>query len=213
MKRAFILMGLFALLLAQSGSAKAFTAQDYMPNQTGNRWTYESYTAFWSDPSFSVEVVNEYGNWRLLESDGDFLELPNPAWWWMSPDSGEVYMWIGHYGVMFDFDTAVGDTFQADTIYGAPTWTYPEWEVISDDATITTHAGTFFDCLIIERTNPNTADTGVREVVFAPDVGVVRYTSATIVGPRTVELYSAIVNRERYPARRMVRWPRYGLTP
>ena len=64
-------------------------------------------------------------------------------------------------------------------------------ELASRGARVEVPAGNFDDALVIRYGATNCADAGIREEVFAPDIGLIRRTETTIAGPRTMALTEA----------------------
>ena len=186
------------LLFAAAGSAHAQLpprsralqirqAANYFPLTVGNSWTYtmEGRAASGSvtvDVTESVEAAGrEY--FRLegftprpalvrLDDQGRLLEF--------RPDSGNARLW-------YHFGAAEGTAWMSELPHpclGAA-------ELASRGARVEVPAGNFVDALVIRYGATNCADAGIREEVFAPNIGLLRRTETTIAGPRTMALTEA----------------------
>ena len=186
------------LLLAAAGSAHAQLpprsralqirqAANYFPLAVGNSWTYttEGRAASGSvtvDVTESVEAAGrEY--FRLegftpqpalvrLDDQGRLLEF--------RPDSGTARLW-------YHFGAAEGTAWMSELPHpclGAA-------ELASRGARVEVPAGNFDDALVIRYGATNCADAGIREEIFAPNIGLLRRTETTIAGPRSMALTQA----------------------
>lgn len=182
-------------------NAYALTAHDLWSTRLGNQWTYMIEGQINNGHEFDVEVTHFIGGWAYLDATDEFHGTGlGDRWWFMSHWSGNFWTW-NPPGFCVDrlFNLSVGkDNRFTSIIKGVPCLNKVVWTVTENKATHDTPVGTFKDCVIIDNTKPTCVDAGLTRMIFAPKVGLIEYSWATIAGSHTAKLVHAIVDGIEY---------------
>ncbi|MBI4614605.1 MAG: hypothetical protein HY720_13425 [Planctomycetes bacterium] len=183
-------------LAVLAGAASAQTAKDLWPiDQQGNTWTYEVAPPNGTPYKTDVKVVATSGGWSKIEG---FL---GTRWWWTSGQSGRVWTWdatAGKHVLAFDLRTRQGGTFKVN-VPGQSCLDGTTWTVKNSNLTVDTPVGTFEHCVYIVMTSPVCRAAPLGELVFAPNVGIVRYFwQSGNLGPDKWSVLYANVNGTEY---------------
>lgn len=137
------------------------------------------------------QIQTSSGGWRLWDEFAGFGSV------WVYTATGYDWFWLWNgttYQAVANLSGQVGSTTTIDVGLNQG-----QVRVAERGATLTTPAGTFSDVTRITLTT-SVADAGVTQVWFAKGVGVVKYETQSIAGPRAFTLASASVNGRAYPA-------------
>ncbi len=164
-------------------------ANEYVPWVKGDTATYiDSLNGI-----VNVEIDRENANWRHYNN---FAGL-GPQWVWTNTGDERVFIWNPakkRKQLLVDFDGPIGS---AATINVQPC-NIGSAIIIARDETIETQAGKFNDVIQLDLES-SCADGGVTNVWFAKGVGVVKWTSMTIIGPNSAEMISGSIQGSAYP--------------
>jgi hypothetical protein len=169
-----------------TGAAKA---NDFFPYQENDFVTFQASNG--GEREMSVQRTQ--GAWTQLAG---FLGLGQQ---WVYSEEDDNRLWVynaetGYGELLVDLDGVPGMSFDS------PLGVCQNSAIIDDrELTITTPAGRFEGVVRVDFSG-NCADAGLGSVWFAPQVGVVRYTEQSIVGPVTFELSGASLGDTLLPA-------------
>jgi len=166
--------------------------QNYFPLAPGNSWTYVV-TGFAAQGSVTVRVS------RAVDINGvRYYELlgytPEPAVVRLTR-SGQLIerrhdsenRWFDREFLWYDFAAPQGASWES----GMASECNGQASVAAPPESVQVPAGTFSSLVRISYQGANCADAGLEEEIFAEGIGLVRRTSITIGGPRSIELVSA----------------------
>ncbi len=177
-------------------------AQNYFPLSPGNSWTYVI-TGFAAQGSVTVRVtravdVSGIAYYELLgfTTEPAFVRLTR-AGQLVELRSDPENRWFDREVLWYDFAAPIGTTWESgatgDCDGRASKSTPPE--------SLQVPAGAFTSLVRIAYQGTNCADAGLEEEVFADGIGLVRRTSITIGGPRSIELVSAQIGGKQIAPR------------
>lgn len=168
----FLILGLALPFLAACGNTTTEPADtpSFFPLAVGNTWTYAPEQSVFGDPF----------EWRVAARQGDTISLTRPP---LGSHPGPVTLLEGPAGIgLVRGDGTVGPYYRFTV--GA-SWVRPDpWEcddgarvtVVPEPDPVVTPAGTFRDCLRIERlTQATCTDAGTMVEWWAPGVGLVKW--------------------------------------
>jgi hypothetical protein len=138
-------------------------ANDFLPVQNGNTWSYET---DYDQSSLPVRIHGRDGDWTRLT----YLFGLEEQWIWSVAGEPDHYLWNGtDYELLFDTDAAVGTRYPITVVPGA---TYAE---LSARSMAATSAGDFNT---ITLTFGSTSGRGpiVRSATLANGVGLLEWT-------------------------------------
>lgn len=191
MKKALLTLAAVALA---AGAAQAQTYQKYMPGQEGNKWTHLNMKF----GGMSTVAVDDswYGMFYLTGFPG----LGDGAWAAWSANT--LYVWnadAGAWKTFLRFGAYTGTKYTislgSGTFYENVQVTVASKSTTFNDEPI---QQTFYNCVRFTfGPMPGLADAGVGELVFAPNVGLVRSEEQSIAGPVTKVLYSGYANGKK----------------
>lgn len=179
-----------ALTLGAAATAAAQTSVQWWPNQQGNTWKYELSGSLSNGQEKTIRVSQRSGGWAYFDG------FEGGTWLWMSSVSGKIWNWntsTQRFTELMDLGVGVRGAFQA-TSDDLACWNNMLVRVLDDAYTARTAAGIFNDCLVLQVERPVCADAGFERLVFAPQVGLVEYTTSSIAGSQTARLSYARVN-------------------
>ena len=165
-----------------------FAARPYLPLEVGNQWIYTPRGQAAGDP-LVVEVAAStvYNGNTYFQMIGFAGE---PAWVRYN-SSGDLVQYApgGPERLWYSFSALDGASWGSQL----PLPCVAQATIRTHAAEVTVPAGAFSGSLTIDYPPGNCADAGLSDETFAPGVGLLRRTSITIVGPRTLELLYARV--------------------
>ena len=190
MSRSFKL-GLSCMLLAliTCFSIKIVEASIYMPNNRDDKYTYIGGYGQTIIAQVSSYRGKKWCNWTEFAGLG-------PLWVWTSKNNEKVrFVFDGRNQLLADFHASIGENWLVDI--GVCNRNI-NVTLAARDETVKVPAGTFEDCiqLVLETSG---ADCGVISIWFAPNVGIVKWLSQSIVGPIAYELKEGVVGGITYP--------------
>jgi hypothetical protein len=164
-------------------------AQNYFPLAVGNSWTYVV-TGFAAQGSVTVRVS------RAVDiNGGQYYELlgytPEPALVRLTR-SGQLVeqkaeRWFDQELLWYDFAAPEGVGWES----GVSGECNGRASKAAPPESVRVPAGSFDSLVRIAYQGTNCADAGLEEEIFAAGIGLIRRTSSTIGGPRSIELVSA----------------------
>jgi hypothetical protein len=134
------------------------------------------------------------GDWKHHK---EFAGL-GPLWFWSKTTHERVYLYstaAGTYQMFCDFDARVGTTFTIDVNQCNMR---SEVRIAAKGTTITTNAGTFPDCVELDVTT-SCRGGGLMKMVFAKNVGLIKYDHRRNTGTMHWELEAASVGGQTFP--------------
>ncbi|MBX3471469.1 MAG: agmatine deiminase family protein [Planctomycetes bacterium] len=138
-----------------------------------------------------AQIQMESGNWRLWDDFAGF----GPQWVYTMQGYDWFWFWDGRDAQpVANLSGAVGSTQTINIAQNRGTV-----RVAARNLSLTTPAGTFSDVTRLTL-QTSVADAGTTQIWFARGVGIVKYETQSIAGPRSFELASASVNGQAYPA-------------
>jgi len=193
--------------LRARATPSAAIAADFFPLEVGNSWTY-AIRGFAAQGSVTVRVAKavEANGTRYYElhgytgepvlvrrsDEGKVLELLRDN------DTERVFDRAGiAESLWYDFNAPVGASWEtglALECVGIAGVAQPPQE-------IQVPGGSFNNLIAVAYNGSNCADAGVQEEIFASGIGLVRRTSLTIGGPRSIELLTASVGGRQVNAK------------
>ncbi len=166
-----------------------FAVRPYLPLEVGNQWIYAARGQVAGDPVI-IEITGSAvynGNtyfqitgfagepaWVRYNTNGDLVQF--------TPGGGPEMLW-------YSFSAPDGASWRSQL----PLSCVAQATIRTHAAEVTVPAGAFAGSLTIDYPPGNCADAGLSDETFAPGVGLLRRTSITIAGPRTLELLYARV--------------------
>jgi len=193
--------------LRARATPSAAMAADFFPLEVGNSWTY-ALTGFAAQGSVTVRVAKtvDVNGARYYELHG-YTQEPVLV---RRSDEGKVYEFLrdsdteqlfdragSAESLWYDFSAPVGASWESGLALecvGMAGIAQPPQEVHVP-------GGSFHHLVAVAYHGANCADAGVEEEVFAAGVGLIRRTSLTIGGPRSMVLVSAQVNGKQIGAK------------
>lgn len=180
----------FAALFVAASSASGLEAEatTYFPLDAGNRWTYidadgdRQMVATVSSREDSIVTYEIGGREVRLLDNGSEIDIELPVVGFVPYYLFEEESWF-HRDVVDCDDNRI-------------------MEVLSRDATVTTRAGTFQNCIDIAYATGGCLDSGSFREWWAPDVGRVKWVEVRFDGVVTWELQSFEQAEHRNPFRR-----------
>ena len=143
----------------------------------------------------SLSVASTSGGWSQVAG------LYDTRWWWTSGQSAKVWSWDAAAGtstLAFDLKARLGSRFTV-SLPGAGCVDGTVWELSANDLHVETAVGRFEHCVQLSMVQPICRSQPVQELIFAPDVGIVRYTRKIgVVGPEVWDLSGAMVGGVEY---------------
>ncbi len=184
-------------MTAQTSNGHTF--QDLLPNHVGNNWIYEGSGFAISGDRREISMVRRSGGWVFFEG------IPGwgNGWIWESGISARAWVWnpqLRTFAFWANLGVGQGGNFTVDQDAGMGCWDGATYTISNEDFTVDTPVGTFNQALEITLVNQNCADAGVTRMVFAPNFGIVEYTTQSIGGPRNWVIQQAVVNGRVYGA-------------
>jgi hypothetical protein len=185
---------LFSLSVFESCNSKgidpiAIHQDSYFPTELGNSWDY-GFADVHATGTIHWEITDKFENIYTVKrfSDGKYND----------------YIRIVTNGENVDIILENGQNFSFYRFIKGSTWLHRDNYVCDDSSTllatveenlITTPAGSFSNCLRIERKSPvSCMDGGTMVEWWAPNVGLIRRDEITIIGPQTIYLKSYKLN-------------------
>ena len=165
-------------------------ASEYLPGRPDDIKVFED-TRFGN--TCTMEVDRKLGNWRHYNTFGGF----GPLWIWTSPESECIYVWsdvVDSCQMITDFSKAQGYTSRIDL----DPCNRGQSVLAGREETVLTPAGKFEGSVRVDF-QTSCADAGLTSMWFAPDVGVIQWSSLNIAGPVDHVLLSGTINGEAYP--------------
>jgi hypothetical protein len=165
-------------------------ASEYLPGRPNDIKVFED-TRFGN--TRTMEVDRKLGNWRHYTTFGGF----GPLWIWTSTESECIYVWsdvVDSCQMITDFSKNQGFTSRIDL----DPCNRGQSVLAGRDETVLTPAGKFEGSVRVDF-QTSCADAGVTSMWFAPDVGVIKWSSLNIAGPVDHVLLSGTINGEAYP--------------
>ncbi|MBD8526105.1 BsuPI-related putative proteinase inhibitor [Pseudomarimonas arenosa] len=170
----------------------AAVAGDYLPMSGADVARFS--TAAQTVASHEARVLGTEGsNWKLLS---DFLGL-GETWVWTAAGDEDVWIFNANQNRsyrMANFDAAVGTRW---SLRLGPC--NNSAKLAQRGETISTQAGSFANTTRLDFTS-SCADAGVGSAWFAPGVGLVKWSEASIAGPREFSLMEAEIGGQHYGA-------------
>jgi hypothetical protein len=165
-------------------------ASEYLPGRPNDIKVFED-TRFGNTCTMGVD--RNLGNWRHYTAFGGF----GPLWVWTSTESECIYVWsdvVDSCQMITDLSKGQGYTSRIDL----DPCNRGQTVLAGREETVLTPAGKFEDSIRLDF-QTNCADAGVTSMWFAPDVGVIKWSSLNIAGPVDHVLLSGTINGETYP--------------
>lgn len=202
--RTLAALALPLLLATAPARAEERTARALLPLDAGNVWEYEVAGAP-GEAGLRVEVLRRHGGWAEVSG------LLGRRWWWPSERTAQVWLWNeDEGGCSRALSLGLGDgnrfTAQAPSLPGLDQAVF---EVVARRARLTTPAGVFDECLVLERAgraqpaarSPRAEAASVRlgRIALAPGVGPVELELLTPDGPVRAGLRHATVAGRTIP--------------
>ncbi|MBU2711007.1 hypothetical protein [Zooshikella harenae] len=158
-------------------------AENYLPAFSGMRMEYVNHGH--TGEHVNISVAKERNGWYLFEG---FPGLMGKKVWIRPSQDGKLYMWndkTKEANVYVNFNVKVGTTNSHSGIMCSAGTVVKNFY-----KELTISSGTFFDVTEIHFfTGPRRCyDTGVENIFFAKDVGIIKWQDTTIGGPRYFEL-------------------------
>jgi len=178
---------LLALTTALAATAPtASLANDYITNSPSDWYRFVGPNG----SEVQAQITNQTGNWRMWSEFGGFGRT------WVYTDAGHDSFWFWNGST----NTLVGDL--SGQVGSSQTIDMPPFNqgraTIASRGSVTVPAGTFSDAVEVTFQTSG-ADAGVLSVWFARGVGVVKYTTQSIAGPREFVLDRAMVGGQALP--------------
>ena len=179
----------------------AAIAADFFPLEVGNSWTY-ALTGFAAQGSVTVKVTNaiDVEGVRYYKIEGYTVD---PVFvrqdvegkvYELGREPAETARWFtranSHDSLWYDLAAPVGASWES----GLPLECVGMAGIAQPPQEVHVPGGSFNHFVAVAYQGANCADAGVEEEVFAAGVGLIRRTSLTIGGPRSMVLVSAQVN-------------------
>jgi agmatine deiminase len=162
-------------------------ANDYLPNNTNNRYSFVNSK---SGQTVSSQIEQEYGQWRLWSNIGGF----GSTWVYTATGTDYFWFWTGQtYELVGDLggNNGVGKNVQLGGCNNGDAF-------VANRGTLTVPAGIFNDVTHLQF-DSSCSDAGVTGVWFAKGIGVVQWTEQNIAGEQTFQLASAQVDGRLFP--------------
>lgn len=177
------LAALALLLAAAPAHAEERTARALLPLDAGNVWEFEVAGAP-GEAGLRVEVLRRHGGWAEVSG------LLGRRWWWPSERTAQVWLWNeDEGGCTRALSLGLGDgnrfTAQAPSLPGLDQAVF---EVVARRARLTTPAGVFDECLVLELAGRAQPAAHPPRALGAPAVRLARLALAPGVGPVELEL-------------------------
>lgn len=172
--------------LALVAAAAPAHANDFVSNRRSDWYRYTGP----GGQEVRSQIIAETGGWRLWDEFGGF----GPAWVFTYDSLDWFWIFDGRDAQpIANLSGAVGSstTISIGLNRGRAT-------VVGRNLTLTTRAGTFNDVTQVAF-QTSVADAGVSSIWFARGVGIVKFETQSIAGPRAFELASASVSGRSYP--------------
>jgi hypothetical protein len=194
-------------LRARTTSSAAVVA-DFFPLQVGNSWTY-ALTGFAAQGSVTVKVTNAIDvegvrYYKIEDYTADPVFVRQDAEgrvFELRTEPAEIERWFtranSHGSLWYDLAAPVGTSWESGLsldCVGMAVMARPP-------SNVEVPARVFEELAAVSFPANNCADAGVEEEIFAAGVGLVRRTSLTIGGPRSMVLVSAQVNGKQVGAK------------
>lgn len=191
MKKALLTL---AAVIVAAGAANAQTYQKYLPGQDGNKWSYLN-MKFGGEASVAV-TDSWYGMFFLSGfpglGDGAWAAWSGNTLYVWNEDAGawRIFLRFGAYtGTKYTINLGNGTFYQNVQVTVASKYYSLNDEVIKQ---------TFTSCVRFTfGPMPGLADAGIGELVFAPNVGLVRSGEMSIAGPVTKLLRTGYANGKK----------------
>lgn len=193
MKRRNLKLTLSALLfvLVICFSVVSFVeAASYFPN--GIKDTYNYVDDFGGTSTANVDYTS--GGWRHWTEFAGF----GPTWVWTYKYKCSEHVFVyanGRTQLFANFNGSVGDEWKVTIGHCNKNVSVT---LAEKNQIVTVPAGTFNNCILLKLTT-SCADAGVEAIWFAKNIGVVKWISQSIAGPRDHELKKATVGGVTYP--------------
>jgi hypothetical protein len=153
--------------------------EDYFPITLGTYWVYE------------YELFTDSLRWEVVERNGDTATIDRPGAS-VAPRGGPITVRRSGDGV--DLDLPGEGWVEYYHFTSGRSWTHRDpfdcddgavYVALEEAGSVVTPAGTFFNCLRIQRVAGNfCADAGTTVEWWAPGVGLVKWEEQSIAGPR-----------------------------
>lgn len=164
-------------------------ASNYLPMTIGD---YVVYQGEKNDQLVPSKVMEDDGTWKYFKNFGGLGDL----WLHLSSDN-KVYVWSENeqkVQLFIDLNSAAGSVQKVNI---APC-NSGEVTISSRTEEMKVPAGEFDNIIKLSFRN-SCADGGVTEVWLAPNVGIVKWSETSIIGPRTYQMIKGSVLGENYP--------------
>ena len=185
--------------LTRGRVASSPPAVDYFPLEEGNSWTY-AITGFAAQGSVSIRVTRSVAvNGITYHEVEGYTPEPVLLRRTRSGQIVELQTGSGTEQLWYDFGAPPGSSWHP----GMALDCLGTASLSKQAGSAETPAGVFDDVVSIDYRGTNCADAGMQEEVFAAGVGLIRRTSLTIGGPRSLVLVEASLGTGQIPGQRI----------
>ncbi|MDE1462541.1 hypothetical protein [Spartinivicinus poritis] len=164
-------------------------ANNYLPMTIGD---YVVYQGDKSNQQIPSKVVEDDGTWKYFKNFGGLGDL-----WLHLSDDNKIYVWSEadkKVQLFVDLNSAEGNVQKV----GIAPCNNGEVTITSRAEEVKVPAGAFDNIIKLSFRN-NCADAGVTELWLAPEVGVVKWSETSIMGPRDYQMVHGNVLGNTYP--------------
>ncbi|WP_163830952.1 hypothetical protein [Spartinivicinus ruber] len=165
------------------------SANNYLPMTIGD---YVVYQGEKNDRLIPSKVIEDDGTWKYFNNFGGLGDL-----WLHLSDDNKIYVWSENdqkVQLFVDLNSAEGNVQKVSI---APC-NSGEVIITSRSEELKVPAGTFDNIVKLSFRN-SCADGGVTELWLAPEVGVIKWSETTIMGPKNYHMIKGSVLGNTYP--------------
>ncbi len=172
-----------------SGDPKHGLKTALWPMSPGDEWIFDVSPG---GAKVTMTVVQTRDAWARLDG------FPYGTGWWKS-DGSTIWVLEGTAARVLDASVGVGNWSISQARHLPCFNRGAAFELVEDQATVSTPAGTFRQCRIFKSRLSPCSDGGYTALELCPGIGLTRYTERWIGGSRTGALVRATVDGKVYP--------------